>query len=169
MANEQTTDQAEAAMPDWSAYRGVFIVVEQRDGAAKKVSWQLLGEGKKLADKLEAPLMALVIGEDVEHLAHEAVYYGADKVYLVRSAELQRLPNSALQPSLLEADRGSKARDRAVRRDSDGPRFGRRDCDASADGIDGRHDAARRGAAAVEAAAGQPAGFFREDDGHHSL
>ena len=40
-------------MPDWSAYRGVFIVVEQRDGEAKKVSWQLLGEGKKLAEKLE--------------------------------------------------------------------------------------------------------------------
>jgi electron transfer flavoprotein alpha subunit len=76
-------------MPDWSAYRGVLIVVEQRDGAAKKVSWQLLGEGKKLAKKLEVPLLALVMGDNVEHLAHEAVYYGADKVYLCESPVLK--------------------------------------------------------------------------------
>lgn len=89
MANEQTTDQAEAAMPDWSAYRGVLIVVEQRDGVAKKVSWQLLGEGKKLAAKLDAPLMALVIGEGVAHLADEAVHYGADRVFLCEAPELR--------------------------------------------------------------------------------
>lgn len=89
MANEQASEQSEAAMPDWSAYRGVLIVVEQRDGAAKKVSWQLLGEGKKLAAKLDAPLMALVIGEDVAHLAEEAVYYGADRVFLCEGPELR--------------------------------------------------------------------------------
>lgn len=89
MASDQTTDQAEAAMPDWSAYRGVLIVVEQRDGVAKKVSWQLLGEGKKLAAKLDAPLMALVIGEGVAHLADEAVHYGADRVFLCEAPELR--------------------------------------------------------------------------------
>jgi len=72
----------DSEMPDWSAYRGVLIVIEQRAGEAKKVSWQLLGEGKKLARKLEVPLLALVMGHEVEHLANEAVYYGADKVYL---------------------------------------------------------------------------------------
>ena len=33
------------AEPDWSEYRGVLVVVEQRDGKAKPVSWQLLGIG----------------------------------------------------------------------------------------------------------------------------
>lgn len=75
-------------MPDWSAYRGVLIVVEQRDGAAKPVSWQLLGEGRKLADKLETSLMALVIGHQVGHLAEEAIYYGADKAYICDAPEL---------------------------------------------------------------------------------
>ncbi|WP_082615171.1 electron transfer flavoprotein subunit alpha/FixB family protein [Paenibacillus sp. Soil787] len=89
MSNEQSLDQPEVSMPDWSAYRGVLIVVEQRDGAAKKVSWQLLGEGKKLAAKLDAPLMALVIGEDVGHLADEAVHYGADRVFLCEAPELR--------------------------------------------------------------------------------
>ena len=73
---------------DWSAYRGVMIVIEHRRGAAKKVSWQLLGEGRKLADKLETSLLALIIGHDVEHLAAESIRYGADRVYLCQAPEL---------------------------------------------------------------------------------
>jgi electron transfer flavoprotein alpha subunit len=89
MAEEVKTGDQDNEMPDWSAYRGVLIVVEQRAGIAKKVSWQLLGEGKKLAAKLDAPLIALVIGDKVEHLAQDAVYYGADKVYLCESPVLK--------------------------------------------------------------------------------
>lgn len=79
----------DANQPDWSSYCGVMIVVEHRKGVAKNVSWQLLGEGRKLADKLEAPLMALVIGHQVEHLAEEAIQYGADKVYLCEGEEYE--------------------------------------------------------------------------------
>lgn len=75
--------------PDWSDYRGVMIVVEQRAGAAKPVSWQLLGKGRELADKLDTKLMALVIGHGVEQLAKEAGYYGADEVYLCDAPELK--------------------------------------------------------------------------------
>ncbi|SEN75237.1 electron transfer flavoprotein subunit alpha/FixB family protein [Lihuaxuella thermophila] len=85
MARERTNDQ----MPDWSNYRGVLVFVEQRNGIAKNVSWQLLGAGKKLADKLDVSLMALVVGDQVEHLAREAVYYGADKVFLCEGPELK--------------------------------------------------------------------------------
>ncbi|MBD1372903.1 electron transfer flavoprotein subunit alpha/FixB family protein [Hazenella sp. IB182357] len=76
-------------LPDWSNYRGVMVFVEQRESVAKPVSWQLLGAGKKLADKLEVPLMALVIGEHVENLADEAIGYGADQVYLCEGPELK--------------------------------------------------------------------------------
>lgn len=74
MAVEQLTDL--------SQYEGIFVVVEQRGGKAKKVSWQLLGQGRRMADKLGAPLMALVIGYQVEHLAREAITYGAERVYI---------------------------------------------------------------------------------------
>lgn len=87
MSEEQV--ETEDIMPDWSAFRGVLIVVEQRDGIAKPVSWQLLGEGRKLANKLETTLMALVIGHEVEHLAQEAIYYGADEVFLCDASELK--------------------------------------------------------------------------------
>lgn len=85
MASEKRKDQ----MPDWSDYRGVLVFVEQRNGIAKNVSWQLLGVGQKLAAKLDVSLMALVIGDHVEHLAKEAIYYGADKVYLCEGPELK--------------------------------------------------------------------------------
>lgn len=86
MAQEE---RKEEQMPDWSAYRDVLIVVEQRAGVAKKVSWQLLGEGRKLATKLEAKLKALVIGHNVGHLAEDAIAYGADAVYLCDEPELR--------------------------------------------------------------------------------
>ena len=43
--------------PDFSDYRGILIVVEQRAGLAKKVSWQLLGEGRssRLREKCQRP------------------------------------------------------------------------------------------------------------------
>ena len=77
-----TEERKQNTEPDWSEYRGVLVVVEQRNGKAKPVSWQLLGIGRKLAQKLEVDTLALVMGHNVDHLAQEAVYYGADKVYL---------------------------------------------------------------------------------------
>jgi electron transfer flavoprotein alpha subunit len=73
---------------DWSQYRGVLVVVEQRDGQAKPVSWQLLGEGRRLADAMGAPLLALVIGHKIEHLSKLAIGYGADTVYVCDAPEL---------------------------------------------------------------------------------
>ena len=57
--------QIQTTEPDWSEYRGVLVVVEQREGKAKPVSWQLLGIGRKLAQKLEVDTLALVMGHDV--------------------------------------------------------------------------------------------------------
>lgn len=87
MTEERTVASSE--MPDWSAYRGVMIVVEQRAGEAKKVSWQLLGQGRKLADKLDVPLLALVMGHNVTGLAEQAASYGADRVYVSDSKVLE--------------------------------------------------------------------------------
>jgi len=65
-----------------AAYSGVWVFVEQEQGLAAKVSWELLGAGKSLARTLGADLCAVVVGCQVEHLCHEAFSYGAEKVYL---------------------------------------------------------------------------------------
>lgn len=80
---EEVDEEAKALAEKLSAYRGVWIFVEQTEGEAAKVSWELLGKGRELADKLEVPLSAIVIGEKVEHLCAEAFSYGADQAYLL--------------------------------------------------------------------------------------
>jgi len=78
-------DEAEAAAValKLAAYRGVWVFVEQTEGEAAKVSWELLGAGKELADKLSVEICAVVIGDRVENVCTDAFSYGADKVYLV--------------------------------------------------------------------------------------
>ncbi len=65
------------------SYRGVWVFVEQQDGCAAGVSWELLGVGQTLARDLNVDLCAFVLGHDVAHLAPDAFAYGAKKVYLV--------------------------------------------------------------------------------------
>lgn len=62
---------------------GVWVFVEQHNGAPVGVVYELLGEGRKLADKLGEELCAVLLGHDVEHVAEELIKHGASKVYLV--------------------------------------------------------------------------------------
>jgi electron transfer flavoprotein alpha subunit len=57
--------------------------VEQSEGEAARVSWELMGAGGELARTLGVELCALVIGENVEALCREAFRYGAAKAYLL--------------------------------------------------------------------------------------
>jgi electron transfer flavoprotein alpha subunit len=61
-------------------YKGVWVFAEQREGKLQKVSLELLGEGKKIADKLGVKLTALLLGNNIESLANELVAFGADEV-----------------------------------------------------------------------------------------
>jgi electron transfer flavoprotein alpha subunit len=63
-----------------AAYKGVWVFAEQRDGKLQKVSLELLGKGRELADKLGVELTALLLGSDIDDIAKELVAYGADKV-----------------------------------------------------------------------------------------
>ncbi len=60
----------------------VWVYVEQIYGRAPKVSWELLGEGKRLAGIYGTKLAAIVVGHNVDHLIDESFAYGADKVYV---------------------------------------------------------------------------------------
>lgn len=65
------------------SYRGVWVLVEQQDGCAASVSWELLGVGKTLASDLGVDLAAFVLGDKIDHLIREAFSYGAQKVYVI--------------------------------------------------------------------------------------
>ncbi|MCX5851692.1 MAG: electron transfer flavoprotein subunit alpha/FixB family protein [Deltaproteobacteria bacterium] len=62
--------------------KGVWMVAEQRDGALRKVSFEIASAARKLADELGDEVCAVVIGSGVEGLAPELGKYGVDKVYV---------------------------------------------------------------------------------------
>lgn len=55
-----------ADVKDLSAYKGVWVFAEQREGKIMPVVIELLGEGRKLADAVGCELCAVLLGDKVE-------------------------------------------------------------------------------------------------------
>jgi electron transfer flavoprotein alpha subunit len=75
----------------FKSYKHVWVFVELERGVVHPVSWELLGEGRKLADKLGVQLAGVVLGgqgEETREAVAEAFAYGADVAYLVESPVL---------------------------------------------------------------------------------
>jgi electron transfer flavoprotein alpha subunit len=66
---------------DISQFRNVAVFIEQRNGCVSGVSFEMLGEGRKLADQLGEQLLAVFPGYKMKEQAEELIKYGADKVY----------------------------------------------------------------------------------------
>ncbi|MCF6461239.1 electron transfer flavoprotein subunit alpha [Clostridium sp. Cult3] len=74
---------------DIDEYKGVWVFAEQREGNLLNVSIELIGEGRKIADELNAELTAILLGKDVDDLAEKLIKYGADNVLYGESELLQ--------------------------------------------------------------------------------
>ncbi len=68
--------------------QGVFVITEQRDGEFRKVSYEAVSEGRRLADGLSTDVTAAVLGSGIEDIAGELGKYGADKVLVADDAAL---------------------------------------------------------------------------------
>jgi electron transfer flavoprotein alpha subunit len=79
----EEAEEADEAKARIKGYKGVWIYVEQTEGKAAEVSWELLGIGAELAKALDVELCTVVVGGKVENLCQESFYYGASKVYLI--------------------------------------------------------------------------------------
>ena len=66
----------------------IFAISEQLEGAFRKVSFEAVSEGKRLADGLGLPLVAAVIGSGMEAAAETLGGYGADRILLADRPEL---------------------------------------------------------------------------------
>jgi caffeyl-CoA reductase-Etf complex subunit CarE len=73
---------------DLSDYHGVWVFAEQKNGMVQPIAYELLGEGRKLADTLGMSLCAVLIGHDIQQQVAALTSRGADRVYLVDRAEL---------------------------------------------------------------------------------
>ncbi len=86
---------------DKSLYKGILVYVEQLNGKAHPVSFELIGKAKELAEITKDPVYALVVGKDVKHLAEEALTYGVDKVYLYEADNYEHF-NIELYTNIVE-------------------------------------------------------------------
>jgi electron transfer flavoprotein alpha subunit len=72
---------------DPKAYKDVWVFIEQENGKVSHVAFELLGEGRKLADALGCRLCGILLadGGDSEACIREAAAYGAEKIYVSES------------------------------------------------------------------------------------
>ena len=66
----------------------VLVISEQRDGVIRKVTWEVLSEGRRLADRLGVKVLALLVGHGVKGKALELARYGADRVFVMDDERL---------------------------------------------------------------------------------
>lgn len=64
-------------------YNDVWVIGELVDGKVHPVTVELIGEGKKLADKINKKLAVVVVGNGVRDVAEKLLHFGADKVLYI--------------------------------------------------------------------------------------
>ena len=82
--------------------KDVWVVSEQQEGKLRPVSFELLGIGKRLSEKLGEELAAVLIGDKVSDLTKPLAAYGADKVYLLEDNQLRRYTPDGYTTALSE-------------------------------------------------------------------
>lgn len=113
--------------PKLAGYKGVWVFVEHEQGQVHPVSWELMGEGRKLADMLGVELAGVVLGapgEQSRQFCNEAMFHGADLCYLMADDILKDYRNepftkgmtdlvNAYQPEILLLGATTQGRDLA--------------------------------------------------------
>ena len=87
---------------DLTAYKDVWVFCEQKKGVIQSISYELLGEGRKLADKLNSKLCAVFLGEFIKDKVDELFHRGADIVYLIDSPHLKYYQDEPYTKVLVE-------------------------------------------------------------------
>lgn len=75
--------------------KGIWVIVEQRDLQIRKVSLEILSQGRKIADETGESLVAVILGTGIEGLAQTVSANGADKVILVEDGKLAEYTTGA--------------------------------------------------------------------------
>ena len=74
---------------DIAAFKNVWVFCELRQGVMMPTTFELISEGRKLADELGVNLCGILLGENVEGIAKELGGYGADQVIVCDSPLLK--------------------------------------------------------------------------------
>ena len=76
-------------------FHDVWVFCEQRQGKLMPTDFELISEGRKLADELGVKLYGILLGDNVEGIAKELGGYGADGVIVCESPLLKEYTTDA--------------------------------------------------------------------------
>jgi electron transfer flavoprotein alpha subunit len=85
----------------------VFVYIDHFQGEPSSASWEAIGAAKKVASDLGGGVTAVVIGQDAEGIAQQAIEHGADKVLLAEDAGLKDFRSEAYANVLSKAVEGA--------------------------------------------------------------
>ncbi len=68
---------------DFSEYKGIYVIGALANGKIQKVTGELTGEARVLADQLGEEVAVVLIGADLKDPASSLIPLGADKVYVI--------------------------------------------------------------------------------------
>src|SRR6185437_13245839 len=80
---------------DRDCYKHIYIVIEHEEGNLFPISFEMLGEGRRLMDDFnhrynsDEKVVAVILGHNIKHLNQELINYGADVVIFVDDPKLQ--------------------------------------------------------------------------------
>lgn len=63
-------------------FRGILVFIEQHGNRLVGVGLELLGEGRRLASKINGEVSAVILGDEIGGLSDQLISYGADRVYV---------------------------------------------------------------------------------------
>jgi electron transfer flavoprotein alpha subunit len=96
-------EEPEAApAADLTAYKGLWVFAEQRGGTVAPVAYELVGEGRRLADALGTDVSAVLFGTGMEDNAESLIHAGADRVYLYEDPLLNEFHEDAYADALTQ-------------------------------------------------------------------
>ncbi len=84
-------------------FKNVWVFCEQRQGKMMPTTFELISEGRRLADELGVKLCGLLLGDDVDGIASDLGGYGADMVYVYNSKLLKDYTTDAYAKVICDA------------------------------------------------------------------
>ncbi|MCD6561946.1 MAG: electron transfer flavoprotein subunit alpha/FixB family protein [Deltaproteobacteria bacterium] len=88
--------------------QGVWTIAEQRNGEFRKITYEMISEGKRLADALGQELTVLLLGSNIKDKAADLGQYGADKVLVADDARLEPYTTDAYVSVIAELTKANE-------------------------------------------------------------
>jgi electron transfer flavoprotein alpha subunit len=84
-------------------FKNVWVFCEQREGKMMPTSFELISEGRKLANELGVKLCGLLLGDNIKGIANELGGYGADEVIVCDHPMLKTYTTDAYAKVICDA------------------------------------------------------------------